>query len=318
MRVSIIIPFYNSEDYLEKCIESVTRQTYSDIEIILVNDGSQDASEQICRDHAERDPRIMLLSQPNHGVSCARNTGLEAAKGDLITFIDSDDTVEEDYIEYLIRLLEKDGSDIACCRHEDTLQGVREDRTVSGPEEILKVFLTSNDIFAVMWGKIYKRELFDGIRFPEGKRFEDNFVLYRLLDRCRLVSIGNQKKYNYISNPDSFIHSSFNERDLDIVDAMLAQRDFIEQSYPLLTHYANSLVIYAVNRCLVKMADSGICDNECIEKLKPLYKKYGRDFLKGTSHRSAKNFYKVARFSPKLSMHIYRICTCMCRHRKKA
>jgi len=305
MKVSVIIPFYNSENYLGRCIDSAVRQTYEDIEIILINDGSVDGSAEIARSYADNDSRIRLISQENSGVSAARNKGLDASAGDLITFIDSDDHVEDDYVEYLMELLEMNGSDIACCGHGDT---ARDDppRLIEGPEECLKEYLTTNEIFASVWGKIYRREIFDGIRFPEGKRFEDNFVLFRLIDKCRSITIGYLPEYHYLIQSESFVSGSYSKTQLDIIDAMMLQRQFIEERYPALIPHANARVVYAANRCLVKMADSDVYDMDCIDKVRPLYKEYGRDFLNGTSSRSAKDFYKVARISPKLAMRFYK------------
>ncbi|MBR6958899.1 MAG: glycosyltransferase family 2 protein [Clostridiales bacterium] len=305
MKVSIIIPCYNCEDYLGRCIDSAVRQTHEDIEIILINDGSSDSTGEICRAYAGKDARIRLIDQENGGVSAARNKGLDAAAGELITFIDSDDVVEEDYVEYLTGLLELNGSDIACCGHDDT---IREDppRLIEGSEECLRVYLTSNEIFASVWGKIYRREIFDGIRFPEGRRFEDNFVLFRLIDRCRCITVGYLQKYHYLIRPESFVSEPFSRAQTDIIDAMMLQRQFIEDHHPSLVPYANSLVVYAANRCLVKMADSDTYDKECVDRIRPLYKEYGKDFLDGPGSRSAKDFYKVARISPKLAMRFYR------------
>ncbi|SCW65339.1 Glycosyl transferase family 2 [Ruminococcaceae bacterium YRB3002] len=307
MKVSIIIPFYNSESYLDRCIGSAIRQTYDDIEIILVNDGSADDSEEICRSYAVKDKRIRLINRENGGVSLARNDGLDAAGGELISFIDSDDYVDDDYIEYLIGLMEQSGSDLVCCKHEDSKAGEDGMRTLVTTEECLKVYLTSNEIFASVWGKLYRRELFEGIRFPEGRRFEDNYVLYKVIDRCNSIAVGNLRKYHYTLHHGSFVNEPFSTRQMDIVDAMNLQRGFIEQKYPSLLPYANSLVVYAANRCLVKMADSGICDKECIDMIRPIYRKYGKDFLKGTSGRKAKLFFRVARISPVLAMRLYRL-----------
>ena len=142
---------------------------------------------------------------------------------------------------------------------------------------------------------------------PEGKRYEDNFVVYKLISRCSSVTVGYEKKYHYYSNPSGFINEAFSMTQMDIVDAALEQKQFIDQNYPSLTEYANSRIIYAANRCLTKMADSKTYNTECIKKLKPLYKMYGRDFLKGPSGKSAKNFSKIARISPNLAMRIYRL-----------
>lgn len=304
MKVSIIIPIYNAENHLDKCIGPLLEQTREDIEIILVNDGSTDGSESICRSFCEKDRRVRLITQENAGVSAARNTGLDYATGSLITFIDSDDYVEPDYIEYLSDLLEQNRSDIACCQHEEKSE-LTGTCLIEGSEECLKEYLASNFIFPSVWGKIYRKELFDGIRFPEGKRFEDNYILFRLLDRSDSVTVGNLCKYHYLSNDESFVNEEFSPAQMQIVDAMMLQRDFIEKNYPALTLYANALVVYAANRCLLKMADSGVYPRDEISKLKPLYKSYGKDFLKGNSSISAKRFSRVARISPKLAMQLY-------------
>ena len=307
MKVSIIIPIYNSENYLDKCIGSAVSQTYDDIEIILVNDGSTDGSGNICNAYASKDPRIRLISQKNAGVSAARNRGLDEASGDLITFIDGDDHVEADYVGYLVNLMEQDHSDMACCQYEVMEKSGSASRLINGTEECLKEFLTSNEISVSVCCKLYRKHLFDGIRMPEGKRFEDNYVLYRLIARAGSVTIGYQKKYNYIPNPSGFINEPYSKTQMDIVDAAMEQKKFIEKNYPALTGLANSRVIYAANRCLVKMADSRVYDADSVQRLKPLYKEYDKDFLKGPSSRSAKRFSRIARISPKLAMRFYRL-----------
>ena len=307
MKVSIIIPLYNSENYLRKCIGSVINQTYTDIEIILINDGSTDDTGEICREYAEKDSRILHIDTDNRGVSSARNEGLNASTGELITFIDGDDHVEADYVEYLTDLMNAYGSDIICCQHKELPIDSDRPRIIKGSEECLRQYLTSNEIFSAMWGKLFKKDLFDGISFPVGKRYEDNYVLYKLIDRCDSITIGYLSKYHYVFHNESFMNGPFTESELDLVDAMISQSDFINKKYPALSVYSNALIIYAVNRCLIKMADSDFYDDRIIADLKPLYKKYGNDFLKGKSSHLAKNFYKAARISPRLAMRIYRL-----------
>lgn len=307
MKVSIIIPIYNSENYLADCIEYAVSQTYSDIEIILVNDGSTDGSEKICRLYEENDSRVRLINQSNAGVSVARNVGLDASEGDCIVFIDSDDYVEPDYIDYLVELMDKYGSDMTCCQYDDIENANIKPHLINGPESCLKEYLISNEITVSVCCKLYKKSLFDGLLMPEGKRYEDNYIVYKLISRCNSITVGYAKKYNYYSNPSGFVNEPFSTKQMDIVDAALEQKDFIAQNYPALTEYANSRIIYAANRCLTKMADSKTYNSECIRKLKPLYNQYGRDFLKGPSGRSAKNFSKIARINPRLAMCIYRL-----------
>lgn len=305
MKVSIIIPIYNAENHLEKCIGSAVNQTYGDLEIILVNDGSSDGSGNICRTFADKDPRIVLIEQDNAGVSAARNKALDIASGDLITFIDSDDHVYEDYVEYMVRLFEQYGSDMTCCGQVRDQNATDEPELIKGPESCLKCYLTTNDIFPAVWGKLYKKHVFDGIRFPVGKRYEDTFILFRLLGRCSSVTIGQILKYCYNNNPESFVNEKFTQSQMDIVDAMSEQREFIAQKYPQLTQYANAMVVYGANRCLMRMADSGIYKSENITLLKPIYKLYGKDYIKGEHAGSAKNFCRLARISPTLAMRFY-------------
>ena len=305
MKVSIIIPIYNAENHLDKCVGSVAGQTYGDLEIILVNDGSTDGSADICRSFAEKDPRIILIDQKNAGVSAARNAGLDICTGDLITFIDSDDYVSDDYVEYLLGLMDRYGSDIVCSGQNKDIT-VDDPVVIEGPEACLKEYLTTNVIYAAVWGKLYKKHIFEGIRFPAGKRFEDNYVLFQVLDKCNSVTIGQLMKYSYVSNAESFINETFSPKQLDIVDAMTAQREFILEKHPLLLSEANARLVYAVNRCLTKMADSKVKNADFISRAKPIYKAYSKDFLKGPSSSSAKNFCRIARISPKLAMSFYR------------
>ena len=305
MKVSIIIPIYNAEDHLEKCIGSAVNQTYGDLEIILVNNGSTDGSVKICRSFAEKDPRIVLINQENTGVSAARNAGLDASTGDLITFIDSDDHVCDDYIEYMLNRMKLYGSDVTCCGQTRDQNAKDDIELIEGMEACLKRYLTTNDIFPAVWGKLYKKHVFDGIRFPLGKRYEDTYILFRLLDRCSSVTIGQILKYCYNNNPESFVNEEFSQSQMDIVDAMTEQRGFIAQKYPALEQYANAMVVYGANRCLIRMADSGIYRSDNITRLKPIYKEFGKDYLRGERSSFAKNFCRLARISPVLAMRFY-------------
>lgn len=305
MKVSIIIPIYNAESHLKRCIGSAVEQTYGDLEIILVNDGSTDTSANICRSFADKDPRIVLIDQKNTGVSAARNKALDIATGDLITFIDSDDHVYEDYVEYMVRLFEQYGSDITCTGQIRDQKAEDEPELIEGTEACLKRYLTTNDIFPAVWGKLYKKEVFDGIRFPVGKRYEDNYILFRLLDRCSSVTIGQILKYCYNNNPESFVNQKFTQSQIDLVDAMTEQREFIAKKYPALTQYANAMLVYGANRCLMRMADSGIYKSVYIPRMKLIYKEYGKDYISGEHAGLAKNFCRIARISPTLAMRFY-------------
>ncbi len=186
--VSVIIPVYKVEQYLERCVRSVTSQTYDNLEILLIDDGSPDRCGEMCDSFAAEDRRIRVIHQKNGGLSAARNTGIDASSGQWLFFIDSDDFIHRDCIGKLLAAAETSGADIASCGFEktedDTIRGdVRFPATevISRDEAMRRLFLEEDTSFA--WGKIYRRELFQGIRFPEGRTFEDLATTHLLVNR---------------------------------------------------------------------------------------------------------------------------------------
>ena len=198
--VSIIIPIYKVEVYLRQCLETVTHQTYPHLEIILVNDGSPDHSEEICKEFFKRDTRIRYVRQENGGLSAARNTGIELATGDYITFIDPDDWVTEDYVEVLYQKLKDYHADVSTANYNlyddssskylikvteaDYSETLYEGRAIMDQDAIQE---TRDMAWACAMMKLYKRSLFEGLRFPVGKNVEDNFLMYKLLLRADRV-----------------------------------------------------------------------------------------------------------------------------------
>ena len=171
--VSVIIPIYNVEKYLAECIESVINQTFSDLEIILVNDGSTDNCREICENYKRKDNRIKLIHKSNGGPSSARNAGIDIAKGDYFTFIDSDDYIMPDMIEQLIYVSQSTDADISiCCKSDykdESDKGINKDIEILTKEETLKCILTEKKILTSPCGKLYKRNLFNKVRYPDGK-----------------------------------------------------------------------------------------------------------------------------------------------------
>ena len=198
--VSIIIPIYNVEAYLRQCLETVIHQTYPHLEIILVNDGSPDQSEEICKEFFRKDARIRYVRQENGGLSAARNTGIELATGDYITFIDPDDWVTEDYVEVLYRQLQKYNADVSVANYnlyddssskylikvtdDDYSETLYEGREIMDHDAIQE---TRDMAWACAMMKLYKRGLFEGLRFPVGKNVEDNFLMYKLFLKANRV-----------------------------------------------------------------------------------------------------------------------------------
>lgn len=211
--ISVIVPVYNVEKYLEKCLTSIIEQTYSNIEIIIINDGATDESGKICADYEKKDGRISVINKTNEGLSAARNDGLGLAKGKYICFVDSDDYLDVDAIADWHEMIRKENADIAIgawkrfkeTEHIEREQQKIEQHVIKGKDAV--VLNLKDEIYSYAWGKLYKKELFDNIRFPVGRTYEDAAVLYRVLDRSRRVVITNKISYYYLNRDTSIMHT---------------------------------------------------------------------------------------------------------------
>lgn len=208
--VSVIIPIYNVEPYLRRCINSVINQTYTNLEIILVDDGSPDGCPAICDEYVQKDNRIKVIHKKNGGLSDARNAGLKIAKGKYITFIDSDDWISPLYIDVLSKNLEANQADISIVENlvtqDDTnATDINTNRTqvMSSKEALHQLFKYNKISFAVSWGKLYKKELFTNIEFPIGKFHEDEFTTYKLFYSARKIVWNSHPLYYYFQRGNS-------------------------------------------------------------------------------------------------------------------
>ncbi|WP_022752764.1 glycosyltransferase family 2 protein [Butyrivibrio fibrisolvens] len=223
--ISIVVPVYNVEKYLEKCINSIIAQTYDNIEIILVNDGSTDDSADIISRFEEADTRIKSYSQENGGLSAARNTGINNANGRYIAFVDSDDYIHPQMIEILYRNLVSTGSDISVCdlfwinEGEKAEEYIENNITVYNGKNVLRKLIRDDLISVVAWNKLYKRELFDELRYPVGRLHEDEFVIHKILAKCQKSVYTDAKLYYYIKRSGSIVSSKSSKK---IEDALLA------------------------------------------------------------------------------------------------
>lgn len=239
--ISVIIPIYKVEDYIRRCVDSVLTQTYGNLEIILVDDGSPDKCGEICDEYAAKDKRVVSIHKKNGGLSDARNAGMEVCKGEYITFLDSDDWVVPDYIERLYRLLKDTGSDISACSFIKTSdEGAEPD---SSPEEVrvfsnieaLDKMESNTDIqlyiqLVVAWGKLYKRSLFEGVTYPVGKLHEDEFTTYKVIYRAQRIAITSAQLLYYWQREDSIMGAGFNVRgNLDATEALKERAEFYQQ-----------------------------------------------------------------------------------------
>lgn len=230
-KISVIIPVYNVELYIERCLESIINQTYKNLEIILVNDGSTDKSGTICDEYALKDSRIRVIHQKNGGLSSARNRGLDIATGEYIGFVDSDDWISTDMYQTLLTIALKYEVDIVECGvqqvycykdffYEDNIE-INEDKIfLSNNIDALNEELKWGKFTAIACNKLYKSNLFSTHRYPIGKIHEDEYLTYKLLySAVKLASIKDIKLYYYLQERQGAITSKFTEKNLDIYDA---------------------------------------------------------------------------------------------------
>lgn len=218
--ISVIVPVYNVERYLKKCIRSIINQTYKNLEIILVDDGSSDNSGKICDEFAQKDNRIKVIHKTNGGQADARNKALDIMSGEWVSFVDSDDFISIYYIENLLSLAKKTGVGIASTSFETNLSNFKESKIQD--EKILS-FNSINFIKEMFYGnfrhfaptKIYKKEIFKDLRFPKGKLYEDIFTITLAISKSDEIAFCNKQDYFYLQRPDSTTGANFNEKELD-------------------------------------------------------------------------------------------------------
>lgn len=232
-KISIIVPVYNVERYIERCVESICQQTYTNTEIILVDDGSTDSSGKICDELAVKDPRIRVIHQQNSGLSAARNAGLAVAKGEYIAFVDSDDYIAQEMYSVMIENMEKYDLDIIGCTSFRDKGGKISGKDGDGAIRIMEhdemIELALDDYDVAAWDKVYKKCIWNGLRFLPGRLFEDSAVSYLYFDKAKKVGFIDRAFYYYVKNQNSITQTSFQPKGrYDYYKAYLERLDFAE------------------------------------------------------------------------------------------
>lgn len=251
--ISVIIPVYNVAAYLSACIESILSQNYSALEIILIDDGSTDESGEICDEYAKRDSRINVIHQTNAGAAAAKNTGLKAATGIYLSFVDSDDFLEPDAYSHMIQIIEEQNTDIVQCSYRDVFK----DHIVEHSLE--KVTLNQIDFLALftedwtcalLWDKLYKRSLFDGVFFETGHKIDDEYFTYRGIMNAKKIVRDSRIVYNYRKRASSVMYSPASAQQIisDRIDYLRKRRKNVIASFPQLravydNHFLNMMII---------------------------------------------------------------------------
>lgn len=239
--ISVIVPVYNTEKYVCECVESLIKQTYPHTEIILVDDGSTDGCPAICDRFAAEHDKVRVIHRENGGLSRARNTGLDAAKGSLISFVDSDDSVHPEMLSRLYALMVKTGASVSGSGLDPARYGPRVDGVLDSTTAIRYMLTDNVNFVTAAWGCIIKAELFDNVRFPEGLIFEDLATWPLLYDKAGVIVHTGDVLYNYrTDNTDSLTRSVFNEKRMDYFVVADKVDAFLAEKYPSLLRLSKS------------------------------------------------------------------------------
>lgn len=237
--ISVIVPIYNVEKYLRECVDSILAQSYSNLEILLVDDGSPDKCPEICDEYAKKDNRVKVIHRNNGGLAYARNVGIANSSGDYLTFIDSDDLVANEYIEHLYNGLAENGADVSIasfCSFDNENKLIVLNNYVAFQrmsiqccfENYTSINTNTSMTFITAWNKLYKKELFIEIKYPEGKLYEDAFTTYKILKKAIKIVYSPMKLYYYRLNPQSILGQSFQKKHLEMVEAFRGAFDYFK------------------------------------------------------------------------------------------
>ena len=237
--VSVIVPVYRVEAYLEKCVQSILAQDMEDFELILVDDGSPDGCGEICRRFAEKDGRVRCIRKENGGLSDARNAGIGAARGEYLSFIDADDYVEKTYLSFLLSLIRAvPGCKVSQANHFVERNGKSrpeyslEDRAVFSAHDAFEAVLYHDRVDVSGWGKLYHRSVFDTLRYPKGRLYEDTCIFGDILLSTDVYVYGGRPQYHYVQRENSIVNKRFSENTMQFVEAVERLTDTALRAYP--------------------------------------------------------------------------------------
>lgn len=235
--VSIIIPVYKVEEYLDECLQSVCNQTYTNLEIILVDDGSPDRCGDICDRYAANDPRIKVIHKENGGLSDARNSGMQLSSGDYLFFVDSDDYIRPNTIDLVVTEAVNSNADLVCIGYESFIDGQHVSAKIDPPSQ--KQYFTNSSAVSHFvqydwgaWGKLYKRAVHEGVLFPKGKIHEDEAIMFQILERCNHTVLLSDRLYLYRQRAGSITAQSYSRKQIDWFYAWVSNSIFIKGNYP--------------------------------------------------------------------------------------
>lgn len=263
--ISVIVPVYNVEAYLSRCVESIRNQTYQNLEIILVDDGTKDRCNVLCDEYALEDSRIRVIHKENGGLSSARNAGIDSAQGEYLAFVDSDDWIEPDTYEAMLAAAQKYGVKLVCAGRYDV--DSKTDRKTLGlcpqkeesvsAKEVLRRIFTWDNMDSAAWDKLYDHSLFREIRFPLGKVCEDVPIMYRIVLDAGEVAMLNKPIYNYFHRPGSITTARISEKTFHFSEHTSVIYTYIREKYPDIAQEARYLRVRSLIYNLQMIALAG-------------------------------------------------------------
>lgn len=308
--ISVIVPVYNVERYLEKCVNSIVNQTYKNLEIILVNDGATDSSGDLCDKLAMIDNRIKVYHKENGGLSDARNYGVERATGEYVGFVDSDDYIDAEMYEKLYEAIKKENVDVAECSLKVIYPGKIELFTdekyykVLGKTEYLEEYLTIKKIFGSVWTKLIKSDVAKKLVFPKGKLYEDTYYAYDLINIANTFVLIDSPSYNYLMRENSITNSKFNPRIFDLIEIVEKFHKMTYENYPSLKEAADCRKMYAYFSVLNSiLLEENYRDNEYYSEILSYFK---RNYISLLKNKYINHNRKLSVILIKLNIDLYR------------
>ena len=237
--ISIIVAVYNAEEWLKRCVDSIINQTYSNIEIILIDDGSTDKSASICDEYARLDNRIKVIHKHNGGLADARNVGIYASKGTYIGFVDNDDYIAPNMYEDMLREMQYSDVDLVLCNctyvDEDgqpieEISPINKTEIISPKEYFFRLAEPKSGYYITVWNRLYKKEILENVFFPVGRTNEDSYVVHRIIQKCKSIMILDDNYYYYTQRDTSLSRTPKADQYYDSIDALIDRIDFYKQN----------------------------------------------------------------------------------------
>jgi glycosyltransferase involved in cell wall biosynthesis len=300
--ISVIVNVYNGEKYIKKCLDSIINQTYKNLEILIINDGSTDDTLKICQSY--EDKRIKIINQKNIGISLSRNVGIDNATGEYLFFVDSDDYIEQDTIKYLYNTCKKHDVKMAICQsivvnnYDKKIKNEDENVTIISGVELVKKILLNIERNGNIWGKLMHKDIIKQIRF-ENRIISDVAVIHKMALLLEEIAYSNQIKYYYYKHPNSILSSKSADHSIDYYKASLERYDFIKKLYPNLIENDICILLSIVNLYShnnIKL-NNFLNSENAVNKFK---KMFTLKFIKSNLKRNDKIKILLFRISPKL------------------